>query len=504
MIPANRALFSRLKLKIHASLLGLAMLAGLVPLPASAFSLLGPFEEWQTPALGYNVYGADVGAPKRLEHEYRWNLPVITYGFDRSFLDYFGLQGVAEVEQAIKVLNALPPASVMDLDSFPMQVRRTNFRAKHERLMDLKSYTLSLLVQQLGLAHAERFIWNLAGKSTAHSPGNYTVINLNYDPVTWEATPIVNQARYTYAVIEVEHPPFADAAELMVQDPAFSPFSTVSSFIGYPVEGVFFSALTRDDAGGLRYLLHPANLNYEPLPSGVTSAGDDPGDFVNAAVRPGRNKILFQPVDPNWERTPGWTYTLEFDDRYLNGTQLERQTLRRTITVPDILFSVNNLRFDSDISVLHSATFNFAKVVDSDQPGPGIIEPPARLVLANFPAARANLWPEFFEDQAGPVARWGSFAGTTNPPVIYPAGITLLHQSALRVELDRSGSTALVRWIMHASPTIPYTLQCSDDLTVWRHIETIETETGYYSFTTDPRRRDRIFFRVVSRSAPRK
>src|SRR5690606_21956067 len=57
-----------------------------------AFSLLGPHEDWQTPTLGYNPFGEDRGAPKNLGEEYRWNLPVITYGFDRAFMDYFGLQ----------------------------------------------------------------------------------------------------------------------------------------------------------------------------------------------------------------------------------------------------------------------------------------------------------------------------------------------------------------------------------------------------------------------------
>jgi hypothetical protein len=72
----------------------------LLVLRASAFSLLGPFEEWQTPALGYNPLGADVGAPKNLGEEYRWNVPVITYGFDESFLSYFGVVGVAAVDDA--------------------------------------------------------------------------------------------------------------------------------------------------------------------------------------------------------------------------------------------------------------------------------------------------------------------------------------------------------------------------------------------------------------------
>jgi len=48
-----------------------------------------------------------------IEESYRWNIPIITYGFDSEFVEYFGQVGVAEIEKAIAILNALPPASKM-------------------------------------------------------------------------------------------------------------------------------------------------------------------------------------------------------------------------------------------------------------------------------------------------------------------------------------------------------------------------------------------------------
>jgi len=60
---------------------------------ARAFSLLGPYAPWMTPELSYHQPG-DIGGPMDLHEEYRWNLPVLTYGFDQSFLDYFGQPGV--------------------------------------------------------------------------------------------------------------------------------------------------------------------------------------------------------------------------------------------------------------------------------------------------------------------------------------------------------------------------------------------------------------------------
>jgi len=69
------------------------------------FSLLGPLTTpattWQTVALGYNVFGTEVGGPVDAGEEYRWNLHDITYAFDDSFLGYFGQQGVEAVEGAL-------------------------------------------------------------------------------------------------------------------------------------------------------------------------------------------------------------------------------------------------------------------------------------------------------------------------------------------------------------------------------------------------------------------
>ena len=70
---------------------------------ASAFSLLGPFEPWMTTNLGFiNNFddGVDIGGPKNIGEGYRWNIPVITYGYDQSFFDYFGSNGVTAVESA--------------------------------------------------------------------------------------------------------------------------------------------------------------------------------------------------------------------------------------------------------------------------------------------------------------------------------------------------------------------------------------------------------------------
>src|SRR5205085_588195 len=89
--------------------------AALLTHTAHAFALLGPFDTWQVSALGYDPQGdgGDLGGPKNLGEEWRWNLPVITYAFDQSFIDYFGLNGIAEVEKAIDAFNR----EMINLDS---------------------------------------------------------------------------------------------------------------------------------------------------------------------------------------------------------------------------------------------------------------------------------------------------------------------------------------------------------------------------------------------------
>ena len=84
-------------------------------LPANAFVLMGPadpggFEDtlaW--PGAQGGVASAnmtdDLGTPKELDMFYRWTTPHLTYGFDSSFVQYFGSDGIAAVTDAMNVLN---------------------------------------------------------------------------------------------------------------------------------------------------------------------------------------------------------------------------------------------------------------------------------------------------------------------------------------------------------------------------------------------------------------
>src|SRR5882757_8706750 len=120
-----------------------------------AFSLLGPYADWMTQLHGYRQL-PDIGGPMNLNEEYRWNVPTLTYAFDKSFVDYFGSNGVAAVESAIQILNDLPAASDMVLSNYPPDTRHVNFVATAQNVYDLKSVTLALLVEHMGLGQPAR------------------------------------------------------------------------------------------------------------------------------------------------------------------------------------------------------------------------------------------------------------------------------------------------------------------------------------------------------------
>src|SRR6266513_1925473 len=125
------------------------------------FALLGPFNElYQVREIFYQVPG-DIGGPKNIGEEYRRNTPVLYYSFDANFLDYFGARGVEAIEQAIAVYNDLAPVSQYsaELNEFPLEASRQNYEAEALSLTDLKSTTMNMLIEQLGLAEPDRYTW---------------------------------------------------------------------------------------------------------------------------------------------------------------------------------------------------------------------------------------------------------------------------------------------------------------------------------------------------------
>jgi hypothetical protein len=269
----------------------------------NAFSLLGPYKSWQVHAISYQLAG-DIGGPMTLSEGYRWNTPTITYGFDSSFIDYFGPNGVAEVEKAIKLLQDLPPGSQIQDDGqniyvngqpVPFDTKFSNEDAAQAGLLDLKSHALTVLLEELGLATPERFIFTLKDRNTFTAGGvtftNYLTIMANYDPITFRPSAVVNLLPYGYEIVDPIRAPGGDYASAVEVPPDLATYGILaytsvasgsgindvengqntgggglapSIFSGLRV-GEFYAGLTFDDVGALRFLYRTNNMKVENL-----------------------------------------------------------------------------------------------------------------------------------------------------------------------------------------------------------------------------------------------
>lgn len=176
--------------------------------PSFGFSLLGPFAPWMTPEVGFIRDEAyDVGGPRNLGYEFRWNVPALTYGFDESFKNFFGQPGIDAVEQAVAILNALPPASQIDLASARLSTTRVHATAQSAGLFNLKSYALIYLVEQMGIANPTRFTWIATttnapiGSNGNGQNGLYDfIVQRNFDPISLMVSKSVNNEELTFIV----------------------------------------------------------------------------------------------------------------------------------------------------------------------------------------------------------------------------------------------------------------------------------------------------------------
>jgi hypothetical protein len=469
---------------------------------AVAFSLLGPFKDgtqpgavsdpWQSQSfggrprgLGYNPLNMDIGGPMFPHEAYRWNVPVVTYAFDQSFIAYFGTNGIIAVEKALKILNDLPAASKMstDLTEFPLDNKQNNPMAGALGLLDIKSHALSLIIEELGLANPERFVWSLRSRVTGQNFTNYAVLKLNYDPVTLAPSSFVNGVLYSYQIEDALGPTggeWASAVEFFYPDPFFLPYSSVAGGLSSPdfqfgsqpssfvasglAGGDFFRGLTRDDVGGLRFLLNPNNIVTESLQTNVTGrlqavtsltspwipvigtnfvttnafgqtnvitvSTNLPGtNLITQGLRGGVDKIQFRRV--NFDSLLGQTFvpvaTPYTDTVIINGRPF-KQTVVRAVQAPDIIFVSEDLGVDNagvPILVRRSpasgwANNNLANGITTAG-GPGVVLPTVVIRFSDNPPYFLKGNPFDTSETAFDIpVVWGSFDGSTNAPIVYP------------------------------------------------------------------------------------
>jgi hypothetical protein len=393
-----------------------------------------------------------LAGPVNIGEEYRFNVPVIYYSYTPEFLSYFGQKGVDEIEKSIAVLNNLPSASQAVLDSFPLASQRVNHRASALGLIDLKSITLTVLLQELGLGDPTFYVYTLRNRWiwAGGAPTNYYVIKRNFDPVTWEPSSYINGQLWTYPLVTDTGP----ASSFVFTQPV-DPLA-LGGLINAPVSsdllsfGGFWTGLTRDDMGGLKYIYRNNNYNVENAPPTAFSSGGGGGPwgipggvtnatFVNLAVRSGREKIEFRRA--NYDSLFGFfpAFTNSFSDTFVTNGVNQSQGLQRPLVIADILFDAGDLQGGDDNGGIFPAIGTVIQVWSNNDAfngivgdsGPGVIDPstgiPAlTLTFNNVGPAFFNIFPNFLNEQsAGTFFRWGSFDGSTNEPAVYPYGASI-------------------------------------------------------------------------------
>jgi hypothetical protein len=443
---------------------------------SKAFTMYGQLDNWQIPEVGFTF--GEAGGSKIWGEEFRLNTPVITYGFDQTFLNYFGERGIKAVDEAFTILNRIPPTSRMstNLTEFLTDdAQRTLPSAEALNLRDLKSTTLGLVIEHMGLA-GEEHVFDL--RKRISTPGTcqfiYQVQLRNLDPIPNVLIPpvtrYVNGTLYTYEIVDFcPLPNIAFAVEKLV-DPTDFAFNAVASFKGGLTAqgqriGGYYINITRDDAGGLRYIYRRENQNVgeflppdaRPLPIsgpwGPVIIGTNGVSTNTAAVRAGIQKITFRkvrfaPTFGSFFKPIVQTYKSPVVTNDFNGKMIiVNQTVRRLVDQPDIIFTaadLNNLPPASP-SLAPSIASRSISFVTNDTPifsapesvGPGTILPQ---MLITFHKATPHFFnqTDFFLDEvtSEPGFLWASFDGSTNEPFIYSLsvnGLTLrdIEQRAL-------------------------------------------------------------------------
>ena len=473
------------------------------------FSMLGPWADWMNLSEGYKQPG-DIGGPMNLGESYRWNMPVVTYGFDRSFLDFFGTNGVAAVEAAIGILNASPPVSSLALSNYPVAAWGPNWTAVALNLYDLKSVTLFLLLEQMGLTDPVRYDFCI--RDYYRNPGStnymFDVIERNFDPTTAQPSSYVNGESYTYEIQEYSFPPtsptnkFCDAIPFVVDPSAPQNYPATTASALSP--GYYLRDLSQDDVGGLRYLLSGSQVYCESLLSDVQAVGTNTSSPVRTADRPGIEKVTFvrHPYGTlNGEFMP---FTNIWTDIYYGWDSPAYQDVERITTSPDILFTGQDL--GPGATVIRSGTTNWANNADlngnSGGAGPGVIQPPITITFNTVGRFYVNGPYPFYADQAGATDgySWASFDGSTNFPIVYPNVQIAFQPTQVNFRLLLGGMTNNFHWSLAGAAYALFCFQTASNLSLnnWTTLATLTNSGEPFSYqfqapTNDPIR----FFRTI-------
>lgn len=386
---------------------------------------------------------------------------------------------------------------------------RLNHLAESQGLIDLKSQTLCLLLEQMGLAQPTRhvfalrqwdpiFLWRSDEASWPEGTIPNHIIERNFDPFTLSPSHYVNDSFYTGQVyawgpVVTPYPHRADVLELLV-DPTADSYTAVADCD--LTAGASYMGLTRDDVGGLRYLLKTNNGNVETLLPSVHGVGTNASNYVNEAIRPGVDKITFVPhsYDPLLGQV--LPITNQFIDTYITNNTAMHQEVERVINQPDFLFCAADIRadFPSVPWFFRTGTTNWINNAglngDPTKAGPGLIQPPIRISFNKLGTVFISDGETGGDDLAFEFGtRWGSFDGSTNPPIRYPVVRDGAVESTARLWLIMGSSANPTNRIEHQfewqvsdSFGTPFLFQASTNLAHWTSLWTLTNDGSVFTY----------------------
>lgn len=444
------------------------------------FSMIGPWAAWQSSRIGYQLAG-DIGGPVPLGEEFRITIRTITYGFSPEFVNWFGQSGMDTIKEAVDVFTSLGDLTVLDPNSFPLNSTRFNATAFQLNLVDLKTDAMQNLIEFAGLTDCERYVFTLRELEDINDTRFYTVISYNYDPVTLKPSFYINGHLYTYTTIFDDDTTAFPVVQTV--DPLADIATPVAAWGNFSSQGQYYTSLTRDDVGGLKYIYSTSNYNVETLPPGTTLSAGGSGvtqvtggsnawspilpnltnqvatvntNLVDRGLRPGIGRLNF--VQTDYDTLFGDflpVFVRDSDFVINNGLPIRQNTERFLPTAPDVIFDAAD--FDDTALVLRTAvnytSFDPISAVVGDV-GPGSIDTPYIFTYSKRGITYRNSRPFFLDQDPGAeLLNWGTFDHTDKTPVIYPDTASVLNLQ----ELVSSSSGASGAWI-----PIPATVAVTD------------------------------------------
>jgi hypothetical protein len=149
-------------------------------------------------------------------------------------------------------------------------------------------------------------------------------------------------------------------------------------------------------------------------------------DTTNVSLNQGIEKVTF--VRRDFDSLLGRFFhpiTNEYVLNSITNSTIVPHRIRRVVTAPDILFQARDIT-DTAISFLRSPNFVSNNVLGGLN-GPGLIQPTTVVTFNKVGPLFQNDGPLFMDEESNTrLFAWAYFDGTTNPPIVFPNGRSIM------------------------------------------------------------------------------